>query len=245
MIEIKRKDKTYNIYTKDEFTLPYSYWKEAKEGEYGISDDGYISICIKVGKLGRTTLLTYPYARALVSKKVQLCFEKRFLNKAYDITERTNAERESRRGNTKRFIQAYCIMFLAGKIDWHKLGIIFRPDDGIPEARAKRLIKNKWVKNMIEEELKKELIGRGIDKGFYLDRITEAIEIARSKKDASNMLRAAELIGEILKINTESSKQLYGDVEEVGYKLMGELKDIINIEESKNGQHTDPLQIKD
>ena len=241
MFTIKRQFGTFDIWTKDECPHKYVHWKEAKPNEYALSDDGYISICIKEEMLGKRVIKVFPYGK--VTGNMKLNFEVRYLNKAYDLSEKSANERNARRSSAKRFVQAYIKMFMSGKIDWDKLGIIFNPNELIPKASAKRLFKNKWIKEMIDQGLTQELTDRGIDKGFYLDRITEAIEIARAKKDAANMLRAAEMIGEILVVKP-NHKLL--PIQEIGFNVIDNLKDIVyNEEKLINGQQTDSLQIKE
>ena len=52
-ITIKHKDigaKTYEIYTKEEADtegLEYSHWRDAREGQWALSDDGFVSKVIK------------------------------------------------------------------------------------------------------------------------------------------------------------------------------------------------------
>jgi len=68
MDTLKRKangvNKVFNIYTEEEAEsegLPYLHWKEAKEGDYAATDDGYVGLCIGrkdyTDKNGRTNIL--------------------------------------------------------------------------------------------------------------------------------------------------------------------------------------------
>jgi len=70
MIKIQRKLKinnyepvVYNIYTKDEFDKPYIYWKDCNAGDWGISDDGYISECIARNEYETSTEMVFPYGK--------------------------------------------------------------------------------------------------------------------------------------------------------------------------------------
>ena len=56
MVTIQRKLKInkfipmeYPVYHQDEadeLGLEYTHWKDTEPGEYGVSDDGYVSLCI-------------------------------------------------------------------------------------------------------------------------------------------------------------------------------------------------------
>ena len=240
----RQKIGSHRIYEKAEFTLPYKPWREAVPGEYGISDDGYISECLREETLGDNLIKVYPYGKAMVGTKTLFSFQTRYSNKAWGLGNRSNAEVESKKSRSKRFVQAYVQMFLAGKMDWGLLGDIWSPKTRIPAATAKRLIKNKWIKQMIDEALKGELVNRGIDKSYYLDRLQEAIEIARVKKDAANMLKAVDVLGTLLNIHGDSQKT----TETVEFKVTKELSDLLLSEEKTltitNGtEREDPLQI--
>ena len=54
---------TFRVYTKAEAKgkgLKWKHWGEAKEGEYGISDDGYVAECIYRKVYGEKVEYTYP-----------------------------------------------------------------------------------------------------------------------------------------------------------------------------------------
>lgn len=238
MIKLNRnKLGDFEIYEKqeaDNLGIKYKYWKETYPNEYGISDDGYVSKCIKESFLSGKVVKVFPYAQVRPIASQRLRFVERYQNRAWGLSEKPALEREARRGRTKRFVQAYIKMFFLGKVDWYALGIIYNPNEKIPQASAKRLFKNKWVQQMIDEGLKKELQNKGIDKSFYLDRILEAIDIARSKKDATNMLKAAEMIGSILEEKTELN-----EIQDVSFRVLPDIQKIISggtITTEENGQ---------
>ena len=78
-ISIKHKDgkKAYTVYTEPEaktLDLKYKHWKEAEEGEYALSDDGFVAEVIK-RKLynndrgGKNIYLKMPYGYVMYNPK--------------------------------------------------------------------------------------------------------------------------------------------------------------------------------
>ena len=65
-------------------------------------------------------------------------------------------------------------MLLSGdKVDFDKLGQIYRPDQKIPAATVRRFLKQKVSKDMVEQKLKELLAEKSINKEFALDNYLE------------------------------------------------------------------------
>lgn len=56
----------------------------------------------------------------------------------------------------------------------------------------KRTMKSEVFKNMVQDELQKLLVDRGLTEGYTLQLLEETIGMAKDKKDVSNLLRAVE-----------------------------------------------------
>ena len=146
------------------------------------------------------------------------------------VKPRTWQERESGKTRTKNAVNAYVSKIFAGKkVDWNEIGTIYRPDEKIPAATAKRLFKEKVVKNMIEEKMKEVLSEKGIDRGFVLDTIKKAINIAEEKEDPSNMLRATENLVDMLEM--KPNKKITTDTLQID--MTNQIMDNIETEEKK------------
>ena len=62
-INHKTGSKTYKVYTKEEAetnNIEYKPWNEAREGEWGITDDNYVSQCYSSKQLKKAMYLRYP-----------------------------------------------------------------------------------------------------------------------------------------------------------------------------------------
>jgi hypothetical protein len=210
MIKITKKLKKndfqpmdYPVYKKeeaDEQGLTYKAWNACKEGEYGLSDDNYVSECIYRKEYKGKVEYTYPYGRQWMSAWSKLEFEPHYRSNNFStVSTKSYNDLEVTKKGASIAMDAYIAYKVAGlQPDWAQIGTLYRPDQDNPVIAAKRLFKTKQVKKMIQDKLKDILIDRKIDEGFVLDVIKDAIEVAKIKEDPGNMIRAAKELGDFL-----------------------------------------------
>ena len=212
--------KTYLVYSKDEAdkdSLEYKHWKEVEPGDYAITDDDYVAVCI--GKKIYTdkqkrkrAFIKLSCGVGWVSKNTELLYEP---NRDFGLYSQVKPDywvnKEIRSTRFKNTVTAYVEQLLSDTgVNWDILGNIYRPEQRIPAATVRRLFKQQEVREVIEEKLKEILTSKGITQELVLDLHLEAIEVARGKLDPSNMLRATENLMDLLemkpgkKITTES-----------------------------------------
>tara|TARA_R100000664_G_scaffold33478_1_gene50696 strand:+ start:1243 stop:2022 length:780 start_codon:yes stop_codon:yes gene_type:complete len=244
MIKIKRriKNKTamYPIYTKaeaDKKKLKYLYWKECDTGDWGITDDDYVSECISrsdyTDRNGNTrTFVKLTCGVGWCSSFSSIKFE---TNHAYNVYSKTNPakgweEQEAGTTRAKNTVNAYANMLLSGdKVDFSALGNIYRPDQKIPEATVRRFLKQKVAKRMVEEKLKDLLAGKSVNKEFAVDNLLRALHMAENKGDVNNFLKANDQIMDLLEM--KPSKKITTDTVQID--LTKQIADTIATEEKK------------
>tara|TARA_X000001382_G_scaffold30590_2_gene19603 strand:- start:11543 stop:12307 length:765 start_codon:yes stop_codon:yes gene_type:complete len=204
MIQIKKRLKINNyepinfkVYTDieaDELGICYKHWQECNAGEYGLSDDNYVSKCIARNNYATNTEMVYPYGRQWLGKHRKLEFEPHYKSNNFStVSTKTYAELEAQTSRADLAVSAYLTYKMAGlSPDMDKIGSIYRPDQKNPAIAAKRLLKTKEAKKMIEDKLKEVLTDKEIDEGFVLDTIKDAIEVAKVKESSADMIRAAK-----------------------------------------------------
>jgi len=219
MVTIQRKLKInkfipmeYPVYHQDEadeLGLEYTHWKDTEPGEYGVSDDGYVSLCIQRKDYKTGTESTFPYGKQWITSTSKLSFLEHHATGNYTgASTKTHMEKELQTRRAKNLADAYITYVMAGKSpDWEKLGQIYRPDQEKPVATVKRLLKTKGMKAMIEEKMKEVLTDKGIDEGFVLDVIKDAIDVAKVKEDSGNMIRAAKELSDFLDMKPKAKTQ--------------------------------------
>jgi hypothetical protein len=208
--------RTFRIYTKeeaDELKIRYKPWREVDEGEWALSDDGYVAECYMVRRYEARRR-----RRKTQERFIRLAFGAYWVSKnsrcVYGIRRSTGdysssrpqpwGERESRRRIVKTIVKMYALMYIRNNVDWRKLGVMFRPKDRIPEASAKKLFKQPEIKEMVEKELKKIFTDNGVDEKYVLDLYKDVVAKAKDKEQLTTMLRVADTLADMLRMTSEA-----------------------------------------
>lgn len=107
---------------------------------------------------------------------------------------------------TKLVIKTYVKMLMSGRIDWEKLGTMYRPDQAQPVWTLKRLLKQEGTKRMINEEIDKLLSEEGITPSFVIKSRKEVLSKAIEKEDLTNANRVLDSFEDKLDMKPKESK---------------------------------------
>ncbi len=225
----------YLIYTQkeaDKHKLHYKPWQECQAGDYGLSDDGYVAVCIKRREYGKKTNYVFPFGQVFSGRNRKLLYEPHRKTGSYTaITAKSFQEQAKGKRQYKNFVKAYAIQFITGSLDYEQLGKIFSPTDQNPTAKTKNLLKKGYVKEMIDEELRSILTKKEVDEGTVLDMIKKAHDVADGKADPANMLRAAENLMKILGMTDRKKPQVHEIEGE--FMSLSEIENTLQVEEPK------------
>ena len=229
----------YKIYTKEEadgMNLEYKSWKDVDEGEYGLSSDGYVGICLSkkayTDKNGNTKVnIRMSYGTNWITKNSKISFLTNLSANCYTQSNPTHwADKEAGKTRTKNLVNAYCDMLLSDRsINWDILGKIYRPDEKTPAATVRRLMKQESIQKMVEEKTKDLLIKKGIDREYVIDLHQEVIEKARETGKPSLILQAADVFMDLLEM--KPGKKIITDSLEVDFS--SQITDAIDKEEKR------------
>ena len=199
-ITINHKDigsKTYEIYTKEEADkerLQYSHWKKAREGQWALSDDGFVSKVIKRKKYRANDRIDNVYLR--------FAWGYTFYNPKYKGKE---LKVKGRKSNTtmsgKRPIEVK-----AKQKRMQNLAMVYaqtmNTEDTIArvcgevtpneDRRVKRYMRTEVFKGMVRDELTKLLSDHGMSEDYTLELLAKTIKKAQDKGDVTNLMRAIE-----------------------------------------------------
>jgi hypothetical protein len=199
-ITIKHKDigsKTYEIYTKEEADkegLEYNHWKKAREGEWALSDDEFVSKVIK--------RKSYPTNNKIDNVYLRFAWGYTFYNPEY---EGKKLKVKGRKSNTtmsgKRPIEVK-----AKQKRMQNLAMVYaqtmNTEDTIArvcgevtsneDRRVKRYMRTEVFKDMVRKELTKLLSEHGMSEDYTLDLLDSTIKKAQDKGDVTNLMRAVE-----------------------------------------------------
>ena len=199
-ITIKHKDigaKTYEIYTQEEADkegLEYNHWRDAGEGQWALSDDGFVSKVI--------TKKSYKSNNRIDNVYLRFAWGYTFYNPRYRGRE---LKVKGRKSNTtmsgKRPIEVK-----AKQKKMQNLAMVYaqtmNTDETIAKVcgevtsnenrRVKRYMRTEVFKGMVREELSKLLSDHGMTENYTLELLERTIGMARDKKDVTNLMRAIE-----------------------------------------------------
>jgi hypothetical protein len=228
-----KKPTTYMVYKQDEAdrdNLPYKYWREANEGEYGISDDNYVAKVISKSIYKSTSVyVRFPYGYTFFNPKydsVRLIAAGRKSNTT--ISGKTNWEVIQNGQTMKNLAMVYAQTMNFDKTIDH---VIDNPSDN-QRIMWKRRMKKERFKGMVREELQKLLNEHGLTEDYTLDLFERTIETAKNKGDVTNLMRAIEnlqdmhgmkdkyLVKTTEQLETSSSTKLIDELRETEDKLI-------------------------
>ena len=184
---------TYNIYKQEEAdtqNINYKHWKEANEGEYGISDDKYVAKVISKSVYKPTSVyVRYPYGYTFYNPKynsVKLKASGRKSNST--LSGKTNWEVLSAGQRMKNLAMVY-----AQTMDYDKTieHVLDNPTNN-QKIMWKRRMKKEKFKDMVREELQALLQEHGLTEAYTLELLEETIKKAKDKGDVTNLMRAVD-----------------------------------------------------
>jgi hypothetical protein len=199
-ITIKHKDvgaKVYDVFSieeADEKGIDYKHWKEAQQGEYGASDDGYVSQVIK--------RKTYNNKNKPMDY-IRFAWGYTFYNPRYNGKPLKAAGRKSNTTLTgKSYIEAHKNSQIMQDLAMAAAHFA-KPDKVIDEVLGKDIEdweRRKWKRTMKSEvfqTLKREALAKRLKKhdlteDYTLELLQDGIKMAKEKKDVPSIMRAVE-----------------------------------------------------
>ena len=208
---VNRERIVFELYSAEEATekgIPFKHWKACEPGEYGISDDGYVGVCLRRRRYASKPQGVFKdvvfmcYGAAWVGPYSHINFLERKLNNSYSRTSaRGWREIEAASGRAKAAIRlAVDQIIKTGRMDYDAIGKIYRPEQAQPGATVKRFFRIDRVRKMLEEALQTALSNEGVTKQLVIQRLNVIYGLAEKKKDLPNMLRSTENFVDILQM---------------------------------------------
>lgn len=211
--KINGKSTEFPVYTQEEadrWGIEYVHWSEVQPGGMALSDDGYVGACIsrKVYTKGNTekAFIDICYGSVWENYDNLSYIERRDCGVFSRSTAKTWDELEAARTRAKLFVRAYVDMYTRyARIDWKRLGEIYRPDLKKPAKYAKMLMHNPGVRKMIKVEIQKILEARGISEDYVIDLFNDAVTIAKKNRQPAPIIRVAENYSDMLQMKGDKT----------------------------------------
>tara|TARA_R100000734_G_scaffold3982_1_gene3502 strand:- start:525 stop:1274 length:750 start_codon:yes stop_codon:yes gene_type:complete len=221
------KPTSYVIFREEEAAeknIQYKHWRDADEGEYGISDDGYVAKVISKSTYKPTSVyIRYPFGYTFYNPRytsVKLKASGRKSNAT--ISGKTHWEVLSKGQKMKNLAMVY-----AQTMDYDKSidHVLDNPSSNQRIMWKKRMKKEKF-KDMVRDELQKLLQEHGLTEAYTLNLLEETIRKAKDKGDITNLMRAVDNLQDM---HGMKEKHLVKTVESIeatsNVKLIDELRE--------------------
>jgi hypothetical protein len=186
-------------------------WRDAKPGEWALTDDGFVCECLdrKTFVRGRHSqdLVVLSFCRQWVTKTPLNYLAYKGAG-AHGTSPTPWVILESRKTRTKNMVKVFVQMMLNHNIDYTRLGIVYRPDQRIPAATARRLLKEEVIKKMVDIELSKVLSSNGITKESVIQMYLDAAKIAKENGKAGELRAVASDLADYLEMKPKATKML-------------------------------------
>ena len=222
-----KKPTTYKVFDKkeaDSNEINYKYWREANEGEYGLSDDNYVAKVISRAQYKSSSIyIRFPYGYTFFNPNYnssKLNFTGRKSNNT--ISGKTHWEVISKGQKMKNLAMVY-----AQTMDYDKTieHVLDNPTDN-QKVMCKRRMKKEKFKDMVRDELQKLLNEHGLTEEYTLELLESTIKTAKDKGDVTNLMRAVDNLQDM---HGMKDKHLVKTVEQIeatsNTKLIDELRE--------------------
>ena len=222
-----KKPTTYKVFDKkeaDSNEINYKYWREANEGEYGLSDDNYVAKVISRAQYKSSSIyIRFPYGYTFFNPNYnssKLNFAGRKSNNT--ISGKTHWEVISKGQKMKNLAMVY-----AQTMDYDKTieHVLDNPTDN-QKVMWKRRMKKEKFKDMVRDELQKLLNEHGLTEEYTLELLESTIKTAKDKGDVTNLMRAVDNLQDM---HGMKDKHLVKTVEQIeatsNTKLIDELRE--------------------
>jgi hypothetical protein len=241
---IKRKSRTgskeYEILTAveaEERGIQPIPWRVGQAGNWVSTDDGYVCLCLDRKTYRKHThsqdMVILTFCRQWVSPKPLNYLAYKATNAWGGTSPTPWVVVEARKTRTKNMVKIFVKMMLNREIDYTKLGLIYRPDQRIPAATVRRLLKQEEIKKMVDAELDKVLSEKGITRDYVIGLYLDAARIAKENAKAGELRAIASDLADYLEMKPKSQKMLEsGMSDDIGKQIEEGMRQTLTIVKS-------------
>ncbi len=209
----------YTLEEAEERGLDMVPWKDVQEGQWAITDDGYVAECLSRRtyddnkKNGIRDYIRTTCGSFWNSNKSPFSFEERRATKTYN-THNTEPwiDRQAKTNVTRILVHAVVVMWLSNKpIDYDVLANIYSQKNtgkGAAIRYIRQILKSPRVKEMIRKEIEKELLDQGMSIKNWMELGMEILNKARQNGNLPEMRRVWKEFGEVLQVKEHESRQI-------------------------------------
>lgn len=218
--------------------IEFKHWKDCRPGEWGSSDDGFVSLCLtrkrvnakRVHDKRSRYIIGMVFGTNFVTPNSYIAYlERRATNSFQRCSPKSSDAVEAARGRTKKAVViAAKNMIQTGQIDYEEVGQVYRPDQAVPSATAKRLFKSERVQIMLRKEVHDALIESEIDEKLIVERFNDLYVKGLEGNNLPIAMKSTENLSKILQMDTAPTTKHTAQTEE---RSLSNMKNRIDVEE--------------
>jgi hypothetical protein len=199
----------YKVYTRTEAEgegIRFRHWSAVGPWEYGLSDDGYVSLCIRTkdywDSRGRhRRLFTFPYGRVWSGKRARLLYSAR---RAIGDRNATGCRhwrlRAVRRKRLRLAVQVFVLDMMDGRrTNWDAIQSLLESDGLDTVRKIQSLFRSEKVGYMISQAMQGCISG-GVTREYVISGMRHTLERAKVEGDITNMRLELEDLAKILSV---------------------------------------------
>jgi len=216
----------YNIEEAKELGIDYVVWHRTEPGKYGCSDDGIVSKLISKkiydGKNGNKSIyLTFPVGSVFFSlnNKYKKKFNARNIRGPYNTGKRSRLEKRLRTSKARKAAILFAMYPDADMV----IDMVLGQHSEATHHSWKRRFRTETFKKMVREELKALLKEKNFEERNVLDLLQETIDLCKSKKDTSTLMRAVSELMELHGMKDKDKTKSTDSIEYTRKQLIDEL----------------------
>ena len=233
-ITINHRDEpvTYDILSKleaDEDKVSYKYWRKASSGEWTISDDDIVSKLIKRTNYDNgSSYFRFPWGYCICKD----------VNKSFKLLARNRESKYTFTGkpwlkvHKKQLLGDMAMVYAqtkgSNRVKMEQAINSVHGEDANDSNKRKyrRWMKSEVFTDMVREEQQKLLQKHDMTEDFTMELLKNAIDIAKDKKDVSNMLKAVDNLQEMHGMKDKSTITTTEQIEAVEtHKMLESLEE--------------------
>ena len=217
---------TYTVFDKneaDDKKVDYKYWREADEGEYGLSDDNFVAKVISRSEYKPTSVyIRFPFGYTFYNPKYSSTKLRASGRKSNNtISGKTHWEVLTNGQTMKNLAMVY-----AQTMNYDKaIDYVFENPSSNKRKTWKHRMKKEKFRNMVRDELQKLLQEHGLTEDYTLDLFEQTITTAKNKGDVTNLMRAVENLQDMHGMKDKHQVKITEQIEATSNtKLIDELR---------------------
>ncbi len=225
----------YTVYNREEADaagVKYKDWRVAKEGEYMVTDDGYVAKIIKkkeYSELGTDRIGVYyytPVGTMIWHKKYNNTKFKAGTRKAiHTLSGKTEQDNLGRNAKNRALARWYA---LSGDFAF-SVQMAFGDVSAATGKRLRVIAKLEGFKKMVTEEMKVLLDENGFGKADTMKYLKEAVDMAKEKGNVNGLIR---LVENMIELNQMNKPEVEKNSLMLGMSTQQALLDTISSEEA-------------